>query len=162
MIQFGQRGAMWNSDCPEVRMSSAFNLERFIEAQDRVYETVLHELRAGDKRSHWMWFIFPQVRGLGESTISQRYAIGSQDEARAYKAHPILGTRLIECTQIVVELQNRTAEQIFSYPDNLKFRSCMTLFQQATNDEIFRIALLKDFKGEPDKLTIDILKSLHP
>ena len=137
-----------------------FNLQRFIEAQDQVYEIALEELRAGDKRSHWMWYIFPQIKGLGRSFMSQKFAIESLEEAKSYLAHTILGYRLVECTQIVLDLKSRTAEQIFSYPDDLKFRSCMTLFEQAADDqEVFRLALLKYFEGQPDAQTLEILRA---
>lgn len=140
-------------------MTDTFNLQRFIEAQERVYGSVLQELRAGDKRGHWMWYIFPQIQGLGRSANSQEYAISSQDEARAYWDHPILGSRLKECTQLVMNVEGRTAEQIFPCPDNLKFRSCMTLFERsATDPTIFRAALLKYFGGKPDQVTLGILK----
>lgn len=143
-------------------MNDTFNLQRFIEAQNRGYgyEAVLQELRAGRKREHWMWYIFPQIQGLGGSAMSKRYAISSQDEAKAFWEHPTLGFRLRECTESVIKLEDRTAEEIFSYPDCRKFRSCMTLFEaSATDPTIFRIALRKYFGGEPDQATLDILKS---
>jgi uncharacterized protein (DUF1810 family) len=106
-----------------------------------------------------MWYIFPQIEGLGGSAMSKKYAISSQDEARAYSEHPILGARLRECTQLVLNLEGQTAEQVFPYPDDLKFRSCMTLFERSAADPmIFRTALLKYFGGEGDQLTLDILK----
>ena len=141
-------------------MSDGFNLQRFVEAQDRVYQSVLEELRGGHKRGHWMWYIFPQLLGLGGSAMSQEYAISSQDEAKAYWEHSILGARLRECTQLVLAVDARTAEQIFSYPDNLKFRSCMTLFEHSVPEPgIFRAALLRYCGGKPDHLTLDILNS---
>ena len=140
-------------------MSDIYDLHRFIEAQDQVYASVLDELRAGRKRGHWMWYIFPQIEGLGGSAMAQKYAISSQAEAEAYLEHPILGSRLRECTQLVLAVEGRSAEDIFYYPDNLKFRSCMTLFEQAaTDNKIFREALLKYFNGKPDQLTLDFLK----
>jgi uncharacterized protein (DUF1810 family) len=140
-------------------MMDGYNLERFVEAQEPVYDSVLQELRAGQKRSHWMWYVFPQVRGLGVTAMSQRYAIGSLEEAAAYFEHPILGLRLRECTRLVMDVEGRSAEQIFGHPDNLKFRSCMTLFERsATDNAIFRNALLKYFGGQPDQLTLDLLK----
>jgi uncharacterized protein (DUF1810 family) len=140
-------------------MSNAYDLQRFIDAQDRSYRSVIQELRAGGKREHWMWYIFPQIQGLGRSVTSQEYAIESRDEARAYSEHRILGPRLRECTQTVLNLEGLTAEQIFSYPDNLKFRSCMTLFEQSAKDPaVFRAALVKYFGGEPDRLTLNILQ----
>lgn len=140
-------------------MTDIYNLQRFMEAHDQDYGLVLKELRDGDKRSHWMWYIFPQIQGLGGSAMPQKYAISSQDEAKAFWEHPILGPRLRECTQLVMSMEGRSAEQIFSYPDNLKFHSCLTLFEQSTTDSsIFRAGLLKYFGGKPDQLTLDILK----
>ncbi|MEQ1847980.1 MAG: DUF1810 domain-containing protein, partial [Nitrospira sp.] len=139
-------------------MTDAYHLQRFLDAQERVYDTVLNELRAGRKASHWIWFIFPQIAGLGRSAMAQQFAIGSLDEAKAYLQHPVLGQRLRECTQLVLDVNGRSAEEIFSYPDNLKFRSCMTLFlTAATDNTIFKDALLKYFDGKPDQSTFDIL-----
>lgn len=119
-----------------------YNLNRFIEAQDAVYETVTAELKAGRKRTHWMWFVFPQAAGLGQSPMSRKYAIGSADEARAYLAHPVLGQRLRECTQLVLDIQGRTLHDIFGSPDDLKFRSSMTLFSGvAPSKQPFQTAL---------------------
>ena len=141
-------------------IGDVYNLRRFVEAQDPAYESVLNELRVGQKRGHWMWYIFPQIKSLGVSAMSQKYAILSQEEAVAYSEHPILGSRLRECTQFVLNVEGRSAEQIFHYPDNLKFRSCMTLFEHAARDNgIFRDALLKYYYGKPDQLTLDILKN---
>ncbi|MGB4068554.1 MAG: DUF1810 domain-containing protein [Nitrospira sp.] len=139
-------------------MTDAYNLHRFLDAQERVYDTVLAELRAGSKSSHWIWFIFPQIAGLGHSAMAQQFAIASLDEAKAYFKHPVLGLRLHECTQLVLDVEERGAEQIFGYPDYLKFRSCMTLFlTAATDNTIFKDALLKYFDGKPDQSTLDIL-----
>jgi uncharacterized protein (DUF1810 family) len=144
-------------------MTDPYNLQRFLDAQERVYDTVLDELRAGRKSSHWMWFIFPQIIGLGHSGMAQQFAIASLDEAKAYLQHPILGPRLRECTQLVLNVEGHSTEEIFSYPDNLKFRSCMTLFMAATTDnKIFKDALLKYFDGKPDTLTLDILARHTP
>ena len=138
--------------------SDPFHLERFLLAQDRVYRRVLSELKAGGKTSHWMWFIFPQIRGLGRSPISIEYAIASRDEARAYLQHPLLGPRLRECTQLVLQVEGRSALEVFGEPDDIKFRSSMTLFAQAsTDDDIFQRALEKYFGGVPDRLTLDRL-----
>lgn len=135
-----------------------YDLERFVLAQDRVYEQVLAELRAGMKASHWMWFIFPQIRGLGRSPVSIEYAISGREEARAYLQHPILGPRLKECTRLVLNLEGRSVEEIFGSPDDMKFRSCMTLFAQVSpDDDIFQRALQKFFTGVPDPLTLDRL-----
>jgi len=139
-------------------VTDAYNLQRFLDAQERVYDTVLAELRAGRKSSHWIWFIFPQIAGLGHSSMAQQFAIGSLDEATAYLQHPVLGQRLRQCTQLVLNVEGRSAEEIFPYPDNLKFRSCMTLFMTAATDNpLFKNALLKYFDGQPDQLTIQVL-----
>jgi uncharacterized protein (DUF1810 family) len=139
-------------------MTDAYNLQRFLDAQERVYDTVLDELRAGRKSSHWIWSIFPQITGLGHSEMAQQFAIGSLDEAKAYLQHPILGPRLRACTQLVLDVNGRSAEEIFGYPDHLKFRSCMTLFLATdTDNTIFNDALLKYFDGKPDTLTLDLL-----
>ena len=139
-------------------MTDVYNLHRFLDAQERIYDTVLDELRAGRKSSHWIWFIFPQITGLGHSGMAQKFAIASLDEAKAYLQHPVLGPRLRECTQLVLNVEGRSAEEIFPYPDNLKFRSCTTLFMTATTDnKIFKDALLKYFDGKPDTLTLNLL-----
>ncbi|MEQ1848494.1 MAG: DUF1810 domain-containing protein [Nitrospira sp.] len=139
-------------------MTDEYNLQRFLDAQDHVYNAVLDELRAGRKSSHWMWFIFPQITGLGRSAMAQKFALTSFDEAKAYLQHPILGPRLKECTQLVLDVEGRSAEEIFSSPDNLKFRSCLTLFMTATTDNtVFKDALLKYFDGKPDEMTLDLL-----
>ena len=140
-------------------MSDIHNLTRFVDAQKGVYDSVVQELRNGMKRGHWMWYIFPQIAGLGMTATSQMYAIESIDEAKAYYAHPILGSRLQECTQLVMNVKGRTAKEIFGYIDNLKFRSCMTLFGCASDEGVFRDALDKYFDGEADQLTLDILKA---
>lgn len=124
-------------------------------AQDRIFERVLSELRAGMKTSHWMWFIFPQLRGLGRSPSAIEYAISGRDEASAYLQHPILGPRLKECTQLVLDVKDRSVEEIFGSPDDMKFRSSMTLFAQVSQEDIFQRALQKYFGGAPDRLTLD-------
>ncbi len=134
------------------------NLDRFIQAQSSVFEHVLQELHAGIKMGHWMWFIFPQIRGLGRSPISIEFAIASRQEASAYLHHPVLGPRLKECTQLVLQVEGRSVEQIFGSPDNMKFRSSMTLFAQVSRDDnVFAKALQKYFGGVPDQLTLDRL-----
>lgn len=135
-----------------------YDLQRFVKAQQTVYPRVVAELDAGRKRSHWMWFIFPQIAGLGHSAMAQHYAIGSRGEATAYLAHPVLGPRLIECTGLVNKIAGRTAEEIFGYPDDMKFRSSMTLFAEVVADRgIFEEALRKYFDGAPDPLTLERL-----
>jgi len=132
-----------------------YDLERFVTAQAGIYERACAELRAGEKRSHWMWFIFPQIAGLGMSEMSVRFAISSLDEARAYLDHPLLGERLRECTEIVNALTHRTAEAIFGYPDDMKFRSSMTLFARAAEEgSVFQRALDIYFSGEMDAETL--------
>ncbi|CAN7559297.1 DUF1810 domain-containing protein [Pararhizobium sp. LjRoot235] len=139
-------------------MNDAYRLSRFIEAQEPVYETVLRELEHGRKESHWMWFIFPQIAGLGHSPTALRFAISSLDEARAYLAHPLLGSRLIQCTSTINAVRNRTAHQIFGSPDDMKLCSSMTLFRQAANDpEPFKTAIERYFDGKADPLTLNIL-----
>lgn len=141
-------------------MNDPFNLARFVDAQEYEYASVLEELGAGEKLTHWMWFVFPQIRGLGGSPMAREFAISSVDEARAYLEHEILGPRLIQCTKLVLEIAGRTAEEIFHYPDHLKFRSCMTLFAECSpGGSIFRDALATYFRGEPDQLTLGILGS---
>ena len=136
-------------------METDFDLERFVQAQAPVYATVLKELRAGHKRTHWMWFIFPQLDGLGSSETARRYAIRSGDEAAAYLAHPVLGARLRECAGIVAKRDGLTAEEIFGHPDDLKFRSSMTLFADVAPDEaVFQDCIDKYFDGEPDNATL--------
>ncbi|HEY1708803.1 MAG TPA: DUF1810 domain-containing protein [Rhizomicrobium sp.] len=133
----------------------AFDLQRFVKAQDPVFGRILSELRAGQKRTHWMWFVFPQIAGLGFSAMAQRYAIQSLDEAKAYFAHPVLGARLRECSQVVLDVEGRSALAIFGSPDDVKFRSCMTLFEKAVPDyALFGDALKKYFGGERDAATL--------
>ena len=139
--------------------STKTGLERFVEAQDRVYDTVCDELALGAKTSHWMWFIFPQLKELGRSPIAKFYGIDSKDEAKAYWEHPVLGKRLLECTKLVLALRNKTANEILGSPDDLKFRSCMTLFSQvALEEEAFKRALECYFGGRPDENTLKLLK----
>jgi uncharacterized protein (DUF1810 family) len=135
-----------------------FDLQRFVDAQARVYGTVVAELRSGRKRSHWIWFVFPQLRGLGHSATAVRYGISSLDEARAYIAHQVLGPRLRECARLVAAIDGRSADDIFGWPDNLKVRSSMTLFAHATDDKAdFRAVLDKFYNGEDDPATVEQL-----
>jgi uncharacterized protein (DUF1810 family) len=131
------------------------SLERFVEAQDDVYDDVIEELRSGRKQSHWIWFVFPQIAGLGYSGMARRYALSSLDEARAYLSHPVLGTRLRECVAILNGVEGRTIHEIMGYPDDLKLRSCLTLFAKATPDnQVFLDALDKYYAGEMDPETL--------
>jgi uncharacterized protein (DUF1810 family) len=139
-------------------MENKLNLERFVKAQDPVYSNVLAELRRGRKERHWIWFIFPQLKGLGRSAMAELYGIANREEAEAYLRHPILGVRLLECTEIVNKLEGLSAEQILGTIDSIKFRSSMTLFTLVAEDQrIFREALDKYFNGQPDPLTINRL-----
>jgi uncharacterized protein (DUF1810 family) len=136
-------------------MSDPFSLERFVEAQNPVFEQVLAELRRGRKTSHWIWFIFPQLAGLGHSWMSRNYGISSRAEAEAYLAQPILGARLIECTRLVNLVEGRSIEEIFGEIDAVKFRSSMTLFAQIAGDgSIFAEVLQKYYAGQADQLTL--------
>lgn len=139
--------------------SDPFDLQRFVDAQARVYPDVLDELRAGRKRSHWIWFIFPQIAGLGSSPTAARYAISSLDEARAYLRHELLGPRLHECAQLVNAVQGRPIGEIFGSPDDLKVRSSMTLFTHATEDNRDFVELLaRYYDGEEDPRTLERLR----
>jgi uncharacterized protein (DUF1810 family) len=135
-----------------------FNLTRFLEAQAPIHAQALSEIRAGRKTSHWMWFIFPQFRGLGFSATSAHFAISSVDEARAYLAHPVLGPRLLECASALLALPATSAYQVFGSPDDMKLRSCATLFAHASPPEsVFEALLAKYFRAEPDQKTLDLL-----
>ncbi|MFC5523626.1 DUF1810 domain-containing protein [Polaromonas jejuensis] len=139
-------------------MPDPYDLQRFVEAQDPLYPQVCAELAAGAKTSHWMWFVFPQLKALGRSATAQHFGIASRAEALAYWQHPVLGPRLKECSELVVAIDGRTAQQIFRSPDDLKFRSCMTLFAQVALEEpIFNRALAKYFGGEGDAGTLALL-----
>lgn len=137
---------------------SPYNLDRYIEAQRGLFEQACSELRRGRKTGHWMWFIYPQIAGLGASAMSQQYAIGSLDEARAYLAHPVLGPRLREICGIVLGVQDRGVEEIFGYPDDMKLRSSMTLFAHAAADDtVFAQVLEKYFGGVEDERTLELI-----
>jgi uncharacterized protein (DUF1810 family) len=139
-------------------MNDPYQLQRFIEAQESIIDDVRRELKAGRKRTHWMWFVFPQIQGLGHSPMAERFAISSLEEAEAYLANPILGARLRECTQLVNNIEGRSISEIFGYPDDMKFRSSMTLFARATTDnKVFQEALRKYFGGEGDSATVERL-----
>ena len=143
-------------------MIKSINLQRFIDAQKHQYQDAIHELQNGRKRTHWMWFIFPQLDGLGHSDITQHYAIKSADEAHAYHDHPLLGARLIECTLTVLNINGQTVLDIFGYPDNLKFHSCMTLFSAISEpDSVFELAINKYYNSKPDQSTLNILQHME-
>ena len=142
-------------------MDERFRLQRFVDAQQPVYAAVLSELRSGRKRSHWMWFIFPQVAGLGRSVTSQTFAVTSLAEAAAYVAHPTLGPRLRECAALVAGIEGRSIDEIFGHPDDLKFHSSMTLFARAAPGEpIFGACLQKYFGGRPDPQTLALVSRI--
>ena len=138
-------------------MSDPFDLDRFVQAQAPVYAKVVAELSAGRKQGHWMWFIFPQIAGLGFSAMSQRYAIASRREAEAYLAHAVLGPRLIACTKLVLAVEGRTIHAILGAPDDAKFRSSMTLFASVSDNPVFAAALDRYFAGRRDDATCGIL-----
>src|SRR5579863_2890912 len=141
-------------------MDDPFDLERFVQAQQAVYPAVCAQLQAGAKRSHWMWFIFPQLKGLASSRTAQHYGLASLAEARAYLDHPVLGARLRECTRCLLVLEGRSAAGIFGYPDDLKLRSCLTLFERASpQEQLFSEALRKYYGGKPDLVTLELLRS---
>ena len=140
--------------------SDPYDLQRFVDAQASVYAQVCEELRQGRKRSHWMWFIFPQIKGLGHSATAQRFAVSSLAEAKAYLEHPVLGARLRECSRLVAVVAGRSVDEIFGFPDNMKFRSSMTLFALAApDDQVFNDCLRKYFAGEADQSTLAQLRS---
>ena len=139
-------------------MSDPYDLQRFVDAQDPVIDRVRGELERGRKTSHWMWFVFPQVIGLGRSAMAETFAIKSLAEAEAYLAHPILGPRLRQCTRLMNAVADRSISQILGYPDDLKFHACMTLFSRASPDEKeFEQALDKYFEGQPHGETLERL-----
>ena len=141
-------------------MTDPYDLERFVRVQESDFERALAEIRSGRKRSHWMWYVFPQFAGLGMSATSQHYAIKSPDEARAYLQHPVLGPRLLTCVQTLLNLQSHSAEQIFGYPDHLKLRSCATLFAAISPEgSPFHQLLAKYFEGTPDPTTLRLLEN---
>jgi uncharacterized protein (DUF1810 family) len=136
-------------------MSDPFDLQRFVSAQTPVVDRVFAELRAGRKQSHWMWFVFPQIAGLGRTSTAVRYAISSPEEAQAYLRHPVLGPRLRDCTRLVLEIEGRSLGDIFGTPDDLKFRSCMTLFAHVAEDNVIFLDALEQYcDGLFDPLTI--------
>ncbi len=138
-------------------MTDAFDLQRFVDAQAPVYQRVVAELRHGQKQSHWMWFIFPQLTGLGQSLMARRFAIRSREEAMAYLGHGVLGSRLRECTALVNAVEGHTIREILGSPDDLKFCSSMTLFGAVSSDAVFAAAIAKFYGGRPDQRTLDLL-----
>jgi len=142
----------------ERAMSQPFDLDRFVAAQDQVIDQVRRELRAGAKRGHWMWFVFPQLAGLGRSEMARRYALASLGEATAYLRHPVLGPRLVECSDLVLAVRDRSVAEIFGAPDDLKLHSCMTLFAQVPRAApVFGFVLATHFDGVADRATLAIL-----
>lgn len=142
-------------------MESKYNLTRFLDAQNQVYLNALDEIRRGRKQSHWMWFVFPQLKGLGHSTTSEFYGITDLDEAESYLAHPVLGKHLVEISGQLLKIEGKTASEIFGSPDDMKLRSSMTLFSTAGNTHpVFKQVLEKYFSGIPDELTMKLLNKL--
>jgi uncharacterized protein (DUF1810 family) len=142
--------------------ADCFNLQRFVEAQDGEFDQALAEIRRGRKSSHWMWFIFPQIAGLGSSAMSQQYAISGLLEAEAYLAHPVVGPRLKECAEAAIQVPAKTARDIFGSPDDMKLRSSATLFSRVSPaDSVFHRLLDRFFDGEPDRQTLEILETQH-
>jgi uncharacterized protein (DUF1810 family) len=140
-------------------MSDSFDLQRFVDAQAAVYRQVIEELSHGLKRTHWMWFTFPQITGLGFSAMAQRFAIGSRAEAVAYLEHDLLGPRLLECTGLVLAASEKTITDILGSPDDMKFRSCMTLFDVVSQQEIFAEAIAAFYPDGKDRATLEILET---
>ena len=143
-------------------MTDPFDLQRFLDAQAPIYARVVAELRRGQKQTHWMWFVFPQLAGLGHSAMAQRFAIASREEAVAYLGHGVLGPRLRECTALVTTVEGRKAREILGSPDELKFQSSMTLFGAVSSDPKFAAAIAKHCGGRPDQRTLDLLLSKRP
>lgn len=144
-----------------INASDNVDLSRFTSAQESIYESALAELRNGRKRTHWMWYVFPQIDGLGRSTASKHYAIKSIEEARQYLNHPVLGKRLLECAKAVFAIEGRSISEVFGYPDNLKLKSSMTLFAYVADPySVFSRILDKYFNGEQDTLTLQLLEKL--
>ena len=140
-------------------MTDPFDLQRFVDAQAPIYAQVVAELRRGQKQSHWIWFIFPQLAGLGHSAMAQRFAIASREEAIAYLGHGVLGFRLKECTALITAVEGRKVREILGSPDDLKFQSSMTLFSAVSSDPEFSAAIAKFYGGRPDQRTLDLLVS---
>ncbi|TXI18093.1 MAG: DUF1810 domain-containing protein [Nitrosomonas sp.] len=139
-----------------------YDLERFIQAQAKDFAIALAEINNGEKKSHWMWYIFPQLAGLGHSAMSQRYAIQSAAEAKAYLNHSVLGPRLIQCVKVLLEIDGRSAHEIFGSPDDMKLRSCATLFASITpKGSVFECLLEKYFHGKQDRKALDLLKNTN-
>lgn len=142
-------------------MHDAYTLKRFVDAQDPVFDAVLAELERGHKRTHWMWFVFPQLAALGSSATARHFGIHSIDEARAYLRHPILGERLRRCCETLLKVQGRTAHEIFGYPDELKLKSCLTLFELAAPEEpLFARCIAKYCEGRRDERTLAVLRDI--
>jgi len=140
-------------------MNDSFDLRRFVDAQAAVYGQVVEELSHGRKQTHWMWFIFPQIAGLGFSAMAQRFAIGSRAEAAAYLEHDLLGPRLVECTRLVMAASEKTITDILGSPDDMKFRSCMTLFDAVSKQEIFAEAIAAFYPDGRDRATLALLET---
>jgi len=155
----GKENSMGNTD-DIIDNDDPFNLNRFTKAQEGVYDRAVAELAGGRKQSHWMWFIFPQIEGLGRSSTSKQYAIKSIEEAREYLKHPLLGARLSHCAKAVLAIEGRSASEIFGFPDDLKLRSSMTLFATISeHGSVFALVLDKFFNGDRDEQTLQLLEA---
>lgn len=139
-------------------MTKEYDLDRFLKMQERDYDVALSEIKSGQKRSHWIWYIFPQIKGLGISSMSEYYSIKSVDEAKAYMDHPVLGSRLLEISNALLSLDSNDPQKVMGIPDDMKLCSCMTLFEQVSNDTVFKKVLEKFYGGKRDKKTLNILK----
>ena len=143
--------------------NDVYDLDRFISAQEGIYESVLAELQNGEKRSHWMWFIFPQIDGLGFSATTKYYSIKNKEEARHYLNHPVLGPRLLQCTELLLAIEGKSVREIFDFPDDKKLKSSMTLFARVSDpDSVFAHVLEKYFGGERDERTTSLLDNSSP
>jgi len=140
-------------------MNKSEPLERFVDAQTTCYEAACAELKAGKKTSHWMWFIFPQMEGLGQSAMAKRYALHSRQEIISYLNHPVLGPRLLQCVGLMLEAKGKSAYEILGTPDDLKFRSCMTMFAVVSDETVFKQTLTRFYDGKPDPRTLKLLRA---
>lgn len=149
--------SLYENDTIDSKEVIFMTLERFIKAQDTSYDIALSEMKSGRKRSHWMWYIFPQIKGLGFSSTAQYYAIQNKKEAQRYLAHPVLGKRLIEISEVLLQIKSNDASKVFGYPDDMKLKSSMTLFYLVSGEDIFKKVLDKFFDGKIDKKTEELL-----
>jgi uncharacterized protein (DUF1810 family) len=160
-LHIAGKSLLWQMEMGDMNPDDLYDLSRFVHAQEGVYERALAELKDGQKRTHWMWFIFPQIDGLGYSTTAKRYSIKSIEEAQQYLNHSVLGKRLMECTEAVMALKGGSVSEIFGYPDDMKFKSSMTLFEKiAGSGSIFSLALDRYCRGARDAATFGLIEKL--